>query len=123
VTTIVLVEHPSAMLRALRESLAPQPGLSIVGDAATLERGVTLALQLTPDVIVLDAEIADLDVPRAIAALRRRAPRSVLIVISIEPDRLTSIVEADEWVVAVGKVEGARGLIRAIRAAASAPWG
>jgi len=123
VTTVVLVEHPPAMLRALRESLARQPDLRIVGAGATLEHGVALAARLTPDIIVLDAEIAELDVPHTIAVLRRHAPWSVLIVISIEPDRLTRIGEADERVVAVGKVEGALGLIAAIRRAASAPSG
>jgi chemotaxis response regulator CheB len=123
VTTIVLVEHPSAMLRALRESLARQPDLRIVGGAATVERGVKLAARLSPDVIVLDAEIAHLNAPNAIASLRHHAPTSALIVISIEPDRLTSIAEADERVFAVGKVEGAGGLIGAIRRAASGPSG
>jgi chemotaxis response regulator CheB len=119
VTTILLVEHPSAMLRALRESLARQPDLRIVGGAATVERGVRLAARISPDVIVLDAEIAHLSVPNAVASLREHAPTSALIVISIEPDRLTSIVAADERVFAVGKVEGAGGLIGSIRRAAS----
>jgi chemotaxis response regulator CheB len=111
------------MLRALRESLARQPDLRIVGGAATVERGVKLAVRLSPDVIVLDAEIAHLNAPNAIASLRDYAPTSALIVITIEPDRLTSIVVADERVSAVGKVEGAVGLIGAIRRAASAPSG
>ena len=69
--------------------------------------------------IVLDAEIAHLNAPTAIASLRAHAPTSALIVISIEPDRLTSIVAADDRVFAVGKVEGAGGLIAAIRRVAS----
>jgi len=56
-------------------------------------------------------------------ALRRRAATSALIVITIEPDRLTSMVKADDRVFAVGKVEGAVGLLDAIRRAASAPSG
>ena len=108
------------MLRAVRESLARQPDLRIVGGAATVERGVQLAARLRPDVIVLDAEIAHLNAPTAIASLRAHASTSALIVISIEPDRLTSIVEADDRVFAVGKVEGAGGLIAAIRGVGSA---
>lgn len=111
------------MLRALRESLARQPDVRIVGGAATVERGVRLAARLSPDVILVDAEIAHLNAANAIASLRDHAPASALIVITLEPDRLTSIVEADERVFVVGKVDGTGGLISAIRRAASAPSG
>jgi DNA-binding NarL/FixJ family response regulator len=111
VITVVLVEHPPTLLRALRENLSAEVGLNIIGAATSLDRGVNLAARLKPDVVVLDAEIADLDASRAIGVLRERAPTSALIVLTLEPDRFQRI----EGTLSVGKIDGANALLAAIR--------
>jgi DNA-binding NarL/FixJ family response regulator len=115
VITVMLVEHPRPMLRVLRESLAGQADLRLVGEAGTLERALTLARRRDPDVIVLDAEIPGLDAVSAIRALRQQTPESAIVVISIEPDRLRPVIRDDERALAIGKVEGADALLNAIR--------
>ena len=50
--TVVLIEDPPAVLRALRESLARDPGVRVVGEATSLERGLALAARLRPDIVV-----------------------------------------------------------------------
>jgi DNA-binding NarL/FixJ family response regulator len=115
VITVMLLEHPRPMLRVLRESLAGQADLHIVGEAGTLDRALMLARRRRPDVLVLDAEIPGFDAVRAIRALRQQTPESAIVVISIEPDRLRPVIRDDERALAIGKVEGADALLSAIR--------
>ncbi len=115
VITVMLLEHPRPMLRVLRDSLAGQAGLRIVGEAGTLVRALMLARRLCPDVLVLDAEIPGLDAVSAIRALRQQTPESAIVVISIEPDRLRPVMRGDDRALAIGKVEGADALLSAIR--------
>ena len=112
--TVVLVEHPPAVLRALRESLARDPGVQVVGEASSLERGLAVAARLKPDIVVVDAEMRGLDVSSASLAISQRVPESALLVLTLEPDRLAGVGTID----VVGKVEGADALLDAIRAIA-----
>jgi pilus assembly protein CpaE len=112
VITVVLVEDPPAVLRALRESLARDPGVRVVGEATSLERGLALAARLRPDIVVVDAEMTGLDASSAIPAVSQRVPASALLVLTIEPDRMAGLDTID----VVGKVEGADALLDTIRA-------
>jgi DNA-binding NarL/FixJ family response regulator len=115
VITVLLLEHPRPMLRVLRESLSGQPDLRVVGEAGTLERALTLARRVRPEVVVVDAEIPGLDALYAISALRQQAPESAIVVASIEPDRVGRMLRREERVLAIGKIEGADALLSAIR--------
>ena len=110
----MLVGDPPAVLRALRESLARDPGVQVVGEASSLERGLALAARLTPDIVVVDAEMGGLDVTSAIQAISQRVPESALLVLTLEPDRLAGLGTID----VVGKVEGIDALLDTIRAIA-----
>jgi chemotaxis response regulator CheB len=113
-TTIVLVDA-AAMRRALREHLLGEPGVRIVGEAGSLGRALPLVARLRPDIVLLDAEMADLDPEAAGRAFRERSPNSVLIVVTIEPDRLARVAREDRRVAAVGKVDGPAALLAAVR--------
>jgi DNA-binding NarL/FixJ family response regulator len=115
VTTVVLVDA-AAMRRALRESLLGEPGVRIVGEAGSLGRALPLAERLQPGIVLLDAEMADLDLMAAIRAFRQRVPNSALLVVAIEPDRLAGIArDGDGQVEVVGKVDGPTALLAAVR--------
>ena len=111
---MVLVEDRSAVLRGLRESLARDPGVRVVGEATSLERGLALAARLRPDIVVVDAEMTGLDASSAILAVSERVPASALLVLTLEPDRMAGLGTID----VVGKVDGADALLAAIRAIA-----
>jgi two-component system nitrate/nitrite response regulator NarP len=114
VITLVLVEDPPAVLRALRESLACDPELRVVGEANTLERGLALAVRLAPNIVVVDAEMSGLDARGAVAAVSQRVTKSALLVLTLEPDRLAGL----GTIAIVGKVEGADALLATIRGVA-----
>ena len=112
--TVVLVDA-AAMRRALRESLVSEPGVRVAGEAGSLDRGLRLAERLRPDLVLLDAEMADVDPSAAIRAFRQQAPSSALVVVTIEPDRLARLVQEVGGVDVVGKVDGPTALLAAVR--------
>jgi two-component system, NarL family, response regulator DesR len=118
VLSVLLIEHPAAVRRALRASLLEERDLQVVGESGTLSRALPLAERLQPDAIVLDAEMAGLEVPRAATALHAHAPRSLMVIVAIEPDRLARSFAQDRRVVIVSKTDGAPGLAAALRRAA-----
>lgn len=111
ITAVLLGDLP-ALLRALRESLARDSGVRVLGEATSLERGLMLAARLTPDILILDAEMTGIDAPSAILAIRQRVPESALLVLTLEPERIAGLGTID----IVDKVEGADALLDAIRA-------
>jgi DNA-binding NarL/FixJ family response regulator len=67
---ILLVEDQTLMRQGLKTILDLEPGLHVVGEASDGEAGVQAALELRPDVILMDVQL-----PKA---QRRRGNRSHL---------------------------------------------
>jgi DNA-binding NarL/FixJ family response regulator len=58
-TVVIVDDHPSfrSSARMLRES----DGFEVIGEAATGEEGVDVALELRPDLVLLDVNLPDID--------------------------------------------------------------
>jgi DNA-binding NarL/FixJ family response regulator len=54
-----LVDHSEIVRRAIRQLLATQPEIEIVGDAADFRQTILMANNLKPQVIVLDLRMPD----------------------------------------------------------------
>ncbi|HEX8930739.1 MAG TPA: response regulator transcription factor, partial [Actinomycetota bacterium] len=76
--------------RVVREGLAMLlgllPGVEVVGAAADGEQAVTLALELEPDVVLMDLRMPRLDGIEATARLRGRAQRAQVIALTTYAD-------------------------------------
>lgn len=115
---LVADDHP-AYRRGLELMLAQTPDIEIVGEAGTGELAVELATALTPDVILMDLRMPELD---GIEATRRLSTASPVAIVVL------SMFDDDESVFAAMRA-GARGYLlkgaeqqeieRAIRAAAA----
>jgi len=56
-TKLLLVDDHPVLRHGLREIVAMQPHLALAGEASTGELAVKLALELTPDVVVMDIKL------------------------------------------------------------------
>ena len=58
---ILLVDDHPMMINGLRQAMAQQPRFTIVGEASTGELAVRLALETTPDLVVMDIHLPDMN--------------------------------------------------------------
>ncbi len=117
---ILLVDDHSVVRKGLRTFLKYDPDLEVVGEAADGAQALSLARELTPDVVLMDLLMPGMDGIAATAAIRRELPE-------IEVLALTSVLEDASVVGAVRagaigyllKDTQAEALCQAIKAAAA----
>lgn len=89
--TVLIVDDHAIVRHGLRTYLGAQPGLLVVGEAASGEEALGLVTELVPDVVLLDLVLPGLDGIEATRQIRRTSPSTRVIV-------LTSFTD-DEFVV------------------------
>lgn len=86
-TRVLIVDDDDLMRAGLRELLCGDPQIEIVGEAATGRQAVDQSRRLTPDVVLMDVRMPDLDGITATRQLAGAAPTSrVLILTTFEQD-------------------------------------
>jgi DNA-binding NarL/FixJ family response regulator len=86
---VLLVDDQAVVRRALRGRFHLEPDLEVVGEASTGSEALTLAQALTPDVVLMDVEMPEMDGIETTAALRRVVPQSAVVILSIYDDAQT----------------------------------
>jgi NarL family two-component system response regulator LiaR len=99
--TVLIVDDHKIVRDGVRAYLQAQADLQVVGEAATGEEGVRLAVELVPDVVLMDlvlgeADSAGMDGVEATWRLRRVSPRSQVVVLTSFHDdtRIFSAIKA-----------------------------
>lgn len=116
---VLLVDDQAVVRRALRGRFHLEPDLQVVGEASTASEALSLAQILTPDVVLLDVEMPEMDGIEATAALRRVVPQSAVVILSIYNDAQTRGRAQDAGAVAFVEKRGVTdALLSAIRQAA-----
>jgi DNA-binding NarL/FixJ family response regulator len=116
---VLLVDDQSVVRRALRVRFHLEPDLQVVGEASTGKEALSLAQALTPDVVLMDLLMPEMDGIEATAALRRVVPQSVIVILSIHFDAQTRRRAQAAGAVAFMEKRGATDtLLAAIRQAA-----
>lgn len=86
-TRVVIADDDDLMRAGLAELLSVDPAIEVVGEAATGREAVALARRLTPDVVLMDVRMPDLDGIAATQELTQVAPAvRVLILTTFEQD-------------------------------------
>lgn len=80
---LVVDDHP-LLRKGVADLLSLEPGLELVGEAASGEQGIAQAQRLQPDLILLDLNMRDMDGVEALRRLREQAvPDARILILTV----------------------------------------
>lgn len=93
---VLLVDDHAVVRRGLRGFLDLQDDIEVVGEASDGAEGIARADELTPDVVLMDLLMPNVDGITAIATIRQRHPDTDVVAVTsfIEEDKVTAALEA-----------------------------
>ncbi|GAA0444528.1 chemotaxis-specific protein-glutamate methyltransferase CheB [Actinoplanes campanulatus] len=100
-TRVLIVDDSLTMRHHLREALAADPDLEIVGEAPDGERAVEMTARLRPDVITMDMMLPGISGLAATEQIMAQCPTPILVVSSADREELFTTYDA----LAAGAVE------------------
>ena len=84
--TVLLVDDHALVRRGFRRMLDDEPDIEVVGEAGDGRDAVDLAVRLKPQVVVMDYAMPGLDGFQASTELRKHAPESAVLMLSMHAD-------------------------------------
>ncbi|GLY00272.1 MULTISPECIES: chemotaxis-specific protein-glutamate methyltransferase CheB [Actinoplanes] len=93
-TRVLIVEDSATMRHHLREALATDPQLEVVGEAVSGERAVEMTARLRPDVITMDMMLPGISGLAATEQIMAEYPTPILVVSSADRQELFSTYNA-----------------------------
>ena len=116
---LLLVDDQPAVRRGLGMRLHFEPDIQVVGEASSGKEALSMAQALTPDVVLMDVEMPEMDGIEATAALRMADSTSAVVILSIHDDaQIRGRAHAAGAVAFVEKRGATDSLLAAIRQAA-----
>ncbi|MBZ0219269.1 MAG: chemotaxis response regulator protein-glutamate methylesterase [Candidatus Methylomirabilis sp.] len=91
---VLVVDDSAFMRRVLKQMLETDPGIEVAGTARDGAEGVSMALELKPDVVTMDVEMPKMNGLEATEALMERMPVPILMVSSITKEGAKATFEA-----------------------------
>jgi DNA-binding NarL/FixJ family response regulator len=113
---VLIADDHEIVRRGVRTVLEGQAGWIVCGEASTGREAVAKALDLRPDIVILDISMPELNGLEATRQIRRAVPAKILILTVHESDQLVSdLLDAGAHGYVL-KADAGRMLIQAIRA-------
>jgi DNA-binding NarL/FixJ family response regulator len=84
---ILLADDHRILREGLRNLLAQQTDMTVVGEAADGKEAISLARQLKPDVVIMDVVMPGLDGVEATRRIRAEVPTAKIVALSMHSDR------------------------------------
>jgi NarL family two-component system response regulator LiaR len=103
-TRIVLADDHPLLRQALKDVLQKENTFEIIGEAADGEEAVKLASELTPDVVIMDISMPNLDGLQATQQIKEKYPNVAVLVLTVHTD--------DECILEILKAGAAGYLIK-----------
>ena len=93
---VLLVDDHAVVRMGLRAFFDLQPDIDVVGEAADGSEGVAMARRLTPDVILMDLLMPNMDGITAIGRIKAELPETEIVTMTsfIEEEKVTAALEA-----------------------------
>lgn len=93
---LLLCDDTEASRSALRSTFEDDPEIEIVGEAENGEEAVSLAVELCPDVVLMDVKMPVLDGIAATSRLRELVPTARVVALTAydDPGRVVAMIEA-----------------------------
>lgn len=116
---LLLVDDQPGIRQGLRMVLTLEPDITVVAEASTGREAVTLVQALSPDVVLMDIEMPEMDGIAAAAMIHVGSPQSAVVMLSIHDDVSTrERTQAAGAAAFVNKNGAIEGLVATIRQAA-----
>jgi DNA-binding NarL/FixJ family response regulator len=113
---ILIADDHEVVRQGVRTLLEGQAGWVVCGEASTGREAVAKAIDLEPDIVVLDVSMPELNGLEATRQIRRAVPAKILILTVHESDQVvTEVLEAGAHGYVL-KTDAGRRLVEAIRA-------
>ena len=91
---ILLVDDTESVKAMLRKLFEMEAGFELIGEASNGEEGVERAVELQPDVVVMDAMMPETDGPAATLRLKERMPDLSIVGFTSSPEHSSRMMAA-----------------------------
>lgn len=86
VRVLMVDDHP-VVLAGLKALVGAEPGLTVIGEARDGRTALRMAIQLAPEVVVLDISLPEMNGVELAAALRQQRPDCRILVLTVHEER------------------------------------
>jgi DNA-binding NarL/FixJ family response regulator len=120
ITTLIIVDDQPSITHAIRECLAFEPNLQVIGEATDGAAALALVRELHPDIVLTDIKMPDMDGFSVASYLRESDPNVSVVILTVHDNTANRERARDMGVSAfVAKHEPAEALLAALRGVAS----
>jgi DNA-binding NarL/FixJ family response regulator len=81
---VIAVDHREPFRRAAREAVSATAGFAWLADAASAEEALETAVQLRPDLVLVEADMPGIDGRETARLVQRVLPKTVVVVVSAD---------------------------------------
>jgi DNA-binding NarL/FixJ family response regulator len=118
-TKVLLVDDHAILREGIRMVLDAQKGMTVVGEAEDGRQALEMVESLSPDVVVMDIAMPNMNGAEATRQIKRRFPRTRVVILTMHENQqyLTQIVNAGATACVLKRSAGTE-LVTAVKAAA-----